>query len=93
MVLGYMGHVILSAVNRQWLMFFPRQTTAHIDIQSSRNLYRCMMEIWQKLRMADAGKLGRRYGEPEDIFPITRNGRLNEEWKYWNKGSQFSLES
>ena len=67
---------------------FPRQTTAHIDIQ--------VLAIYidadgDMAEIEDGGRweIRQRYGEPEDIFPITRNGRLNEEWKYWTKGLSF----
>ena len=39
----------------------------------------------------DGGRweIRKRYGEPEDIFRLTRNGRVNEEWQYWTKGLGF----
>ena len=67
---------------------FPGQTTAHIDIDILASY------IDEKGNMAEIENGGRweikkQYGEPEDIFRLTRNGRMNEEWKYWTKGIGF----
>ena len=67
---------------------FPGEITAHIDIEI------LAVYIDRDGNMAEIDDGGRweirkRYGEPEDIFRITRNGRLNEEWKYWTKGLSF----
>ena len=67
---------------------FPGETTAHIDIEI------LAVYIDRDGNMAEIDDGGRweirkRYGEPEDIFRMTRNGRLNEEWKYWTKGLSF----
>ena len=39
----------------------------------------------------DGGRweIKRQFGEPEDVFSVTRNGRVNEEWKYWSHGISF----
>lgn len=67
---------------------FPGETTAHIDID--------ILAIYidtdgNMAEIEDGGRweIRKRYGEPEDIFRLTRNGRLNEEWQYWTKGLSF----
>lgn len=67
---------------------FPGETTAHIDIDILASYIDAegnMAEI------EDGGRweIKRSYGEPEDVFSITRNGRVNEEWKYWTQGISF----
>ena len=67
---------------------FPGQTTAHIDIDILASYIDAegnMAEI------EDGGRweIKKSYGEPEDVFSITRNGRVNEEWKYWTQGISF----
>ena len=67
---------------------FPGQTTAHINIDI---LASYIDEEGNMAEIEDGGRweIRKRYGEPEDIFRLTRNGRLNEEWKYWTKGLTF----
>ncbi len=67
---------------------FPGDTTAHIDIG--------VLAIYidadgNMAEIEDGGRweIRKLYGEPEDIFRVTRNGRLNEEWNYWTKGLSF----
>ena len=67
---------------------FPGETTGHIDID--------ILAIYidgdgNMAEIEDGGRweIKQRYGEPEDIFRITRGGRLNEEWNYWTKGLSF----
>ena len=67
---------------------FPGETTAHIDIE--------ILAIYidadgNMAEIEDGGRweIRKLYGEPEDIFRITRSGRLNEEWHYWTKGMSF----
>ncbi len=67
---------------------FPGETTAHIDI--------AVLAIYidadgNMAEIEDGGRweIRKRYGEPEDIFRVTRGGRLNEEWNYWTKGLSF----
>ncbi len=66
----------------------PGETTAYIDIEILA-LY--IDNDGNMAEIEDGGRweMKRRYGEPEDIFRLTRNGRLNEEWKYWTKGLGF----
>ena len=67
---------------------FPGQTTAHIDIDI---LASYIDEKGNMAEIEDGGRweIIRQYGEPEDIFRLNRNGRMNEEWKYWTKGIGF----
>ena len=67
---------------------FPGETTAHIDI--------AVLAIYidadgNMAEIEDGGRweIRKLYGEPEDIFRVTRSGRLNEEWNYWTKGISF----
>lgn len=67
---------------------FSGQTTAHIDINI---LASYIDENGNMAEIADGGRweIRKQHGEPEDIFRLTRNGRVNEEWKYWTKGLGF----
>ena len=67
---------------------FPGQTTAHIDFEI---LAIYIDKDGNMAEIEDGGRweIRKRYGEPEDIFRLTRNGRLNEEWNYWTKGLSF----
>ena len=67
---------------------FPGETLSHIDID--------ILAIYidadgNMAEIEDGGRweIRRRYGEPEDIYRLTRNGYLNEEWQYWTKGVSF----
>lgn len=67
---------------------FPGETTAHIDI--------AVLAVYidadgNMAEIEDGGRweIRKLYGEPEDIFRVTRSGRLNEEWNYWTKGLSF----
>ena len=67
---------------------FPGQTTPHIDIDIFASY---IDEEGNMAEIEDGGRweIRKQYGEPEDIFRLTRNGRVNEEWKYWTKGLGF----
>ena len=67
---------------------FPKQTTAHINIDILASF---IDEEGNMAEIEDGGRweIRKRYGEPEDIFTLTRNGRVNEEWQYWTKGLGF----
>ena len=67
---------------------FPGQTTAHIDIDI---LASYIDKEGNMAEIEDGGRweIRKRYGEPEDVFRLTRNGRVNEEWQYWTKGLGF----
>ena len=67
---------------------FPGETTPHINIEI---LASYIDEDGNMADIDDGGRweIKRRFGEPEDVFSITRNGRVNEEWKYWSKGIGF----
>ena len=71
---------------------FPGQTTSHIDIDI---LASYIDENGNMAEIEDGGRweVKKLYGEPEDVFRITRNGRVNEEWKYWTKGKGFLWEA
>ncbi|MYA98061.1 hypothetical protein F4X90_00045 [Candidatus Poribacteria bacterium] len=70
----------------------PGQTTSHINIEI---LASYIDTDGNMAEIEDGGRweIKRRFGEPEDIFSITRNGRVNEEWKYWTKGIGFLWEA
>ena len=67
---------------------FPGQATAHIDIDIHASY---IDEKGNMAEIEDGGRweIRKRHGEPEDIFSLTRNGRVNEEWRYWTKGLGF----
>lgn len=67
---------------------FSGQTTSHIDIDI---LASYIDEEGNMAEIEDGGRwtIKKQYGEPEDVFRLTRNGRMNEEWKYWTKGIGF----
>lgn len=71
---------------------FPGQTTSHIDIEI---LASYIDGNGNMAEIEDGGRweVKKRLGEPEDVFSITRNGRVNEEWKYWSKGLGFLWEA
>ncbi len=71
---------------------FSGQTTSHIDIDI---LASYIDEEGNMAEIEDDGRweIKKRLGEPEDVFRITRNGRVNEEWKYWTKGIGFVWEA
>ena len=71
---------------------FPGRTTSHIDIEI---LASYIDEDGNMAEIEDGGRweVKRRLGEPEDVFSLTRNGRVNEEWKYWTKGVGFLWEA
>ena len=64
---------------------FPGETTSHINIEI---LASYIDEDGNMAEIDDGGRweIKRRFGEPEDVFSVTRNGRVNESWKYWSKG-------
>lgn len=67
---------------------FPGETTPHINIEI---LASYIDEDGNMAEIDDGGRweIKRRFGEPEDVFSVTRNGRINEEWKYWSQGIGF----
>ncbi|MCY3743822.1 MAG: hypothetical protein OXH00_22645 [Candidatus Poribacteria bacterium] len=71
---------------------FPGQITSHINIEI---LASYIDKDGNMAEIEDGGRweIKRRFGEPEDVFSITRNGRVNEEWKYWTKGIGFLWEA
>ena len=71
---------------------FPGQTTSHINIEI---LASYIDKDGNMAEIEDGGRweIKKLYGEPEDVFSITRNGRVNEEWKYWTKGMGFVWEA
>ncbi len=71
---------------------FSGQPTSHINIEI---LASYIDKDGNMAEIEDGGRweVKKLYGEPEDIFSITRNGRVNEEWKYWTKGIGFLWEA
>ena len=71
---------------------FPGRTTSHINIEI---LASYIDGNGNMAEIEDGGRweVKKRLGEPEDVFSITRNGRVNEEWKYWTKGLGFLWEA
>ena len=67
---------------------FPAETTSHINIEI---LASYIDEDGNMAEIDDGGRweIKKQFGEPEDVFSVTRNGRVNEEWKYWSKGIGF----
>ena len=67
---------------------FPGETTPHIDIDI---LAVYIDKDGNMAEIEDGGRweIKKQFGEPDDIYRITRNGRLNEEWQYWTKGFSF----
>ena len=67
---------------------FPGETTSHINIEI---LASYIDEDGNMAEIDDGGRweIKRRFGEPEDVFRVTRDGRVNESWKYWSQGVGF----
>ncbi len=67
---------------------FPGETTSHINIDI---LASYIDKEGNMAEIDDGGRweIKKLFGEPEDVFSITRNGRVNETWKYWRKGVGF----
>ncbi len=67
---------------------FPEETTSHINIE----ILASYIDADGNMAEIDDGgrwEIKRRFGEPEDVFSVTRDGRVNEAWKYWSKGIGF----
>lgn len=71
---------------------FPGKMTPHVDIDI---LASYVDEKGTMAELADGGRwnIARRFGEPEDIFKYTQNGKMIEEWMYWTKGIAFNFEA
>ena len=67
---------------------FAGETTSHINIDI---LASYIDEEGNMAEIDDGGRweIKKLFGEPEDVFNVTRNGRVNETWKYWSKGIGF----
>ena len=67
---------------------FAGETTSHINIDI---LASYIDEEGNMAEIDDGGRweIKKLFGEPEDVFSVTRNGRVNESWKYWSKGIGF----
>ena len=74
------------------LTVFPSKTTPHVDIDI---LASYVDEKGTMAELSDGGQwnIARMYGEPEDIFKYTENGKMIEEWMYWTKGLAFNFEA
>ncbi len=71
---------------------FPGKTTPHVDIDI---LASYVDEEGTMAELSDGGRwnIARRFGEPEDIFKYTQNGKMIEEWMYWSRGIGFNFEA
>ncbi len=71
---------------------YAGKTTPHVDIDI---LASYIDEEGTMAELSDGGKwnIVRMYGEPEDIFKYTQNGKLIEEWMYWTRGVGFYFEA
>ncbi len=71
---------------------YAGKTTPHVDIDI---LASYVDEEGTMAELSHGGKwnIARMYGEPEDIFKYTQNGKLIEEWMYWTKGMGFYFEA
>ncbi|MDE0637879.1 MAG: hypothetical protein OXI43_18730 [Candidatus Poribacteria bacterium] len=71
---------------------FPGKITPHVDIDI---LASYVDEKGTMAELSDGGRwnIARRFGEPEDIFKYTENGKMVEEWMYWTKGIAFNFEA
>lgn len=71
---------------------FPGKMTPHVDIDI---LASYVDEKGTMAELSDGGRwnIARRFGEPEDIFKYTENGKMIEEWMYWTKGIAFNFEA
>ncbi len=71
---------------------FPGKMTPHVDIDI---LASYVDEKGTMAELSDGGRwnIARRFGEPEDIFKYTENGKMVEEWMYWTKGIAFNFEA
>ena len=71
---------------------FPGKMTPHVDIDI---LASYVDEKGTMAELEDGGRwnIARRFGEPEDIFKYTQNGKMVEEWMYWTKGITFNFEA
>lgn len=71
---------------------YPGKTTPHVDIDI---LASYVDEKGTMAELSHGGRwdIARMYGEPEDIFKYTRNGKSIEEWMYWRRGLAFHFEA
>ena len=71
---------------------FSGKTTPHVDIDI---LASYVDEEGTMSEISDGGRwnIARMYGEPEDIFKYTRDGKSVEEWMYWTQGLGFIYET
>ncbi len=71
---------------------FPGKITPHVDIDI---LASYVDEEGTMAELSDGGRwnIARRFGEPEDIFKYTQDGKMIEEWMYWSKGIGFNFEA
>lgn len=71
---------------------YAGKITPHVDIDI---LASYVDEEGTMAELSDGGKwnIARMYGQPEDIFKYTQNGKLIEEWMYWTRGVGFYFEA
>lgn len=69
---------------------FEGKTTPHVDIDIMASY---VDETGTMSEIEDGGRwnIARMYGEPEDIFRYTQQGKQIEEWMYWTKGLGFKF--
>ncbi|MCG9128135.1 hypothetical protein JT359_11090 [Candidatus Poribacteria bacterium] len=78
--------------NPATITVFPGKTTSHVDIDIMASY---VDEKGTMAEISDGGQwnLAMMYGEPEDIFKYTQNGKSIEEWMYWTRGLGFTFEA
>ncbi len=78
--------------NPATITVFPGKTTSHVDIDIMASY---VDEKGTMAELSDGGQwnIARMYGEPEDMFKYTQNGKSVEEWMYWTRGLGFTFEA
>lgn len=78
--------------NPATITVFPGKTTSHVDIDIMASY---VDDKGTMAELSDGGQwnIARMYGEPEDMFKYTQNGKSIEEWMYWTRGLGFTFEA
>ena len=71
---------------------FPGKTTSYVNIDIMASY---VDDKGTMAELADGGQwnIATMYGEPEDMFKYTQNGKSVEEWMYWSRGLGFTFEA